>query len=387
MSLKKCYNFEDFRILAKKKLPAPIFHYIDGGSDDESTLKRNTESFNDCDLVPNILASVGKPDLSTNIFGRKIDMPIFLSPCAMQRLYHHDGDKASAKAASNFGTFYSMSTMANNTIEEISNLSSGPKLFQLYVHKDKSITDDLIDRCRRSNFDGMCLTVDTLVAGNRERDHRTGFTTPPRLTLKSFLSFAMHPTWVFNYFTHEKFKLANVAKKTDKGTNIAKSVIDYINEQYDPEMNWKDAEYCVKKWNGPFALKGVMSVEDAKRAIDIGCTAIMISNHGGRQLDGVNSSISTLPQIKKAVSDIDVLFDGGISSGQDILKAIALGAEGVMIGRSFVYGLSAKGKKGVIRALEILNKELDMTMALCGRRDIKEVGRDIIKDCPFFEKN
>ena len=226
MCLKECYNFEDFRKLAKKKLPSPIFHYIDGGADDEITLKRNTEAFNDCDLIPNILASVGKPDLSTTIFGRKIDMPIFLSPCAMQRLYHHDGDKASAKAANKFGTFYSMSTMANNTIEEISNLSSGPKLFQLYVHKDQSITNDLIDRCRRSGFDGMCLTVDTLVAGNRERDHRTGFTTPPKLTLKSLLSFAMHPGWVFNYLTHEKFKLANVATKTDKGTNIAKSVID-----------------------------------------------------------------------------------------------------------------------------------------------------------------
>ena len=336
MSLKKCYNFEDFRILAKKKLPAPIFHYIDGGSDDESTLKRNTESFNDCDLVPNILASVGKPDLSTNIFGRKIDMPIFLSPCAMQRLYHHDGDKASAKAASKFGTFYSMSTMANNTIEEISNLSSGPKLFQLYVHKDKSITDDLIDRCRRSNFDGMCLTVDTLVAGNRERDHRTGFTTPPRLTLKSLLSFAMHPTWVFNYLTHEKFKLANVAKKTDKGTNIAKSVIDYINEQYDPAMNWKDAEYCVKKWNGPFALKGVMSVEDAKRAIDIGCTAIMISNHGGRQLDGSRSPFDQVKAISDAVGDkLEIILDGGVRRGTHVLKQSQQALKHVVLEKCF----------------------------------------------------
>ena len=234
MSLKNCYNFEDFRKLAKKKLPAPIFHYIDGGSDDESTLRRNTDSFNDCDLVPNILASVGKPDLSTTLFGRKIDMPIFLSPAAMQRLYHPDGDKASAKAAEKFGTFYSMSSMGNNTIEEVSNLSSGPKLFQLYVHKDRSISDDLIERSRRSGFDAMCLTVDTLVAGNREKDHRTGFTTPPKLTLQSLMSFAMRPGWVFNYFRGKKFELSNVKKKTDKGTNIAKSVIEYINEQYDP---------------------------------------------------------------------------------------------------------------------------------------------------------
>ena len=374
MSLKKCYNFEDFRILAKKKLPAPIFHYIDGGSDDESTLKRNTESFNDCDLVPNILASVGKPDLSTNIFGRKIDMPIFLSPCAMQRLYHHDGDKASAKAASKFGTFYSMSTMANNTIEEISNLSSGPKLFQLYVHKDKSITDDLIDRCRRSNFDGMCLTVDTLVAGNRERDHRTGFTTPPRLTLKSLLSFAMHPTWVFNYLTHEKFKLANVAKKTDKGTNIAKSVIDYINEQYDPAMNWKDAEYCVKKWNGPFALKGVMSVEDAKRAIDIGCTAIMISNHGGRQLDGSRSPFDQIKAISDAVGDkIEIILDGGVRRGTHVLKALAAGAKACSFGKMFLFSLAAGGQRGVEHLLSTMHDEINRNMVLMGCKNLKEL--------------
>ena len=374
MSLKKCYNFEDFRILAKKKLPAPIFHYIDGGSDDESTLKRNTESFNDCDLVPNILTSVGKPDLSTNIFGRKIDMPIFLSPCAMQRLYHHDGDKASAKAASKFGTFYSMSTMANNTIEEISNLSSGPKLFQLYVHKDKSITDDLIDRCRRSNFDGMCLTVDTLVAGNRERDHRTGFTTPPRLTLKSLLSFAMHPTWVFNYLTHEKFKLANVAKKTDKGTNIAKSVIDYINEQYDPAMNWKDAEYCVKKWNGPFALKGVMSVEDAKKAIDIGCTAIMISNHGGRQLDGSRSPFDQIKAISDAVGDkIEIILDGGVRRGTHVLKALAAGAKACSFGKMFLFSLAAGGQRGVEHLLRTMHDEINRNMVLMGCKNLKEL--------------
>ena len=221
MNINDCYNFEDFRKLAKKKLPSPIFNYIDGGADDEITLRRNSEAFDNCDLVPNILNNVGEPDLSTTIFGKKIDMPIFLSPTAMQRLYHHDGDKASARAAEKFGTFYSMSSMANTTMEEISNVSSGPKLFQLYVHKDKSITDDLIERSKRSGFDAMCLTVDTLVAGNRERDHRTGFTTPPKLTLQSLISFAIHPQWVFNYLTHPKFELANVSKKTDKGTNIA----------------------------------------------------------------------------------------------------------------------------------------------------------------------
>ncbi len=374
MSLQNCYNFDDFRKLAKKKLPSPIFHYIDGGADDEITLKRNTKSFDECDLVPNILASVGKPDLSTTIFGKKIDMPLFLSPCAMQRLYHHDGDKASARAADKFGTFYSMSTMANNTIEEISNISGGPKLFQLYVHKDQSITDDLIDRCRRSGFDGMCLTVDTLVAGNRERDHRTGFTTPPKLTLQSLMSFALHPSWVFNYLTHGKFKLANVATKTDKGTNIAKSVIEYINEQYDPAMNWKDAEYCVKKWNGPFALKGVMSVEDAKKAIDIGCTAIMISNHGGRQLDGSRSPFDQVKAISDAVGDkLEIILDGGVRRGTHVLKAIAAGAKACSFGKMFLFSLAAGGQLGVEHLLKKMYEEINRNMVLMGCKNLKEL--------------
>ena len=374
MNINDCYNFEDFRKLAKKKLPAPIFHYIDGGSDDEVTLNRNTTAFNDCDLVPNILASVGEPDLSTTVFGRKIDMPLFLSPTAMQSLYTPEGDKASARAAEKFGTMYSMSTMASFSIEEIANISSGPKLFQLYVHKDQSITDDLIDRCRRANFDGLCLTVDTLVAGNRERDHRTGFTTPPKLTLESLLSFAMRPEWVFKYLTNKKFELANIKHKTDKGTNIAKSVIDYINEQYDPKMNWKDAEYCIKRWNGPFALKGVMSVEDAKRAIDIGCTAIMISNHGGRQLDGSRSPFDQVKAISDAVGDkLEIILDGGIRRGTHVLKALAAGATACSFGKAFLFSLGAGGEKGVERLLENMQQEIRRNMILMGCKNVKDL--------------
>ena len=374
MNLEDCHNFKDFRKLAKKKLPSPIFHYIDGGSDDEVTLRRNTESFNECDLIPNVLASVGSPDLSTTIFGKKIDLPIFLAPTAMQRLYHHEGDKASARAAEKFGTFYSMSTMANSTIEEISNISSGPKLFQLYVHKDQSITNDLIERCKRSGFNGMCLTVDTLVAGNREKDHRTGFTTPPKLTLKSLMSFGLHPLWVFNYLTHAKFELANVAKKTDKGTNITKSVIEYINEQYDPAMSWKDAEYCIKKWNGPFALKGVMSVEDAKKAIDIGCTAIMISNHGGRQLDGSRSPFDQVKAISDAVGDkLEIILDGGIQRGTHVLKALAAGAKACSFGRMFLFALSAGGQKGVEKVLQNMKDEIYRDMVLMGCKNLNEL--------------
>ena len=374
MNLNDCHNFRDFRKLAKKKLPSPIFNYIDGGADDEVTLKRNTDSFDQCDLVPNVLAEVGSPDLSTKIFGKKIDLPVFLSPTAMQRLYHPDGDKASARAAEKYGTFYSMSSMANTSIEEISNISSGPKLFQLYVHKDKSITDDLIDRSKRAGFDGMCLTVDTLVAGNRERDHRTGFTTPPKLTIQSLLSFAMHPNWVLNYLINPKFELANVCNKTEKGTNISKSVIDYVNEQYDRSMSWKDAEYIVKKWNGHFALKGVMSVEDAKKAIDIGCTAIMVSNHGGRQLDGSRSPFDQLKAISDAVGDkIEIILDGGVRRGTHVLKALSAGAKACSFGRMFLFGLSAGGQNGVEKVLQNMKDEIERNMILMGCKSLNDL--------------
>ncbi len=374
MNINDCYNFDDFRKLAKKKLPAPIFHYIDGGADDEVTLNRNTDAFNDCDLIPNILNSVGEPDLSTTVFGRKLDMPLFLSPTAMQSLYTPEGDKASARAAEKFNTMYSMSTMASFSIEEVANISSGPKLFQLYIHKDKAITDDLIERCSRANFDGMCITVDTLVAGNRERDHRTGFTTPPKFTLDSILSFAMRPGWVFNYFTNKKFELANIKNKTDKGTNIAKSVMEYINEQYDPAMNWKDAEYCIKKWNKPMALKGVMSVEDAKKAIDIGCTAIMISNHGGRQLDGSRSPFDQVKAISDAVGDkLEIILDGGVRRGTHVLKALAAGATACSFGKAFLFSLGAGGQKGVERLLGNMHKEIRRNMILMGCKNLKEL--------------
>ncbi len=379
MSLENCYNFDDFRKLAKQNLPAPIFHYIDGGSDDETTLKRNTESFAKCDLVPNILASVGKPDLSTTVLGQKIDMPLFLSPVAMQRLFHHDGDKASARAAEKFGTFYSMSTMSTSSIEEISNISGGPKMFQIYIHKIKGLTDNLIDRCKSSGFNSMCLTVDTVVAGNRERDHRWGFTTPPKLTLKSILSFMTRPKWTFNYLRHEKFQLANVTHFTKKGSSIAKGVMEYINEQYDPAMSWKDAEYCIKRWGGPFAIKGVMSVEDAKRAVDIGASAILLSNHGGRQLDGSRSPFDQLPAIAEAVGGkLEIILDGGVRRGTHVLKALSLGATACSFGKGFLFALGAGGQKGVEQILQRMKDEITRDMILLGCKNIKELNNSKI---------
>ena len=379
MNLKDCHNVEDFRKLAKKKLPSPIFHYIDGGSDDEVTLRRNTESFNKCDLLPNVLADVSNIDLSTTVLGQKIAFPLFLAATAMHKLYHHHGERATAKAAEKMDTMFGISTMATTSIEEIGKLTNGPKLFQLYIHKDRGLTDNLIERCKKAGFNSMCLTVDTVVAGNRERDHRTGFSTPPRLTLGSLLSFAMHPQWSLNYLFGSKFKLENIIHMTDKGSSIDKSVIDYINEQFDPSMGWKDAEYCVKKWGGPFALKGVMSVEDAKRAIDIGCTAIMVSNHGGRQLDGSRAPFDQLAEIVNAVGDkIEVILDGGIKRGTHVLKALAVGAKACSFGKGYLFALGAGGEKGVEAILQKMKAEINRDMILMGCKSVKDLNRSKI---------
>ncbi len=376
MKLKDCHNFEDFRKLAKKKLPSPIFHYIDGGADDEVTLNRNTSSFNDYDLVPNVLNDVSNIDMSTTVLGEKIDFPLFPAATAMHRLYHHEGERASAKAVEKMGTIFGTSTMGTVSIEEIAKVSKGPKLFQLYIHKDRGLTDNLLERCKKSGFSSMCLTVDTVVAGNRERDRRTGFTTPPKLTLKSLLSFALHPGWTINNLIHEKFKLANIIHMTEKGSSIDKSVIDYINEQFDPAMNWKDAEYCVKKWNGPFALKGVMSVEDAKKAIDIGCTAVMISNHGGRQLDGSRAPLDQIAEIVDAVGDkIEVILDGGIRRGTHVLKALSLGAKACSFGKGYLFALAAGGEKGVEKILQNIRNEIERDMKLMGCKNLAQLDR------------
>ena len=384
MNLKDCHNVEDFRKLAKKKLPSPIFHYIDGGADDEITLKRNTDSFNKCDLIPNVLTGASDIDLSTTVLGQKIDFPLFLSATAMHRLYHHEGERATAKAAETMGTMFGISTMSTTSIEDIGKLTNGPKLFQLYIHKDKGLTDNLIERCKKSGFNSMCLTVDAVVAGNRERDHRTGFSTPPRLTLGSLLSFMLHPSWSLNYLLRKKFELSNVIHTTDKGSKIDQSVMNYMNEQFETKMNWKDAEYCVKKWGGPFALKGVMSVEDAKKAIDIGCTAIIISNHGGRQLDGSRTPFDQLAEIVDAVGDkIEVILDSGVRRGTHVLKALALGAKACSFGKGYLFALGAAGQKGVEAVLQKMKAEINRDMILMGCKSIKELNRSKI----VFRKN
>lgn len=380
MRLSDCHNTKDFRRFAKRRLPGPIFHYIDGAADDEVTYRRNTEAFETCDLVPNVLAGVENIDMSTTVMGQKLDLPLFLSPTALQRLFHHDGERAVGKAAEKFGTMFGISSLGTVSIEEIGSTISTPKLFQLYVHKDKELTKSMIDRCKEAHFDAMALTVDTIVGGNRERDLYTGFTSPPKLTLKSLFSFAAHPAWVMNYFLGEKFELSQLKDYVREGTNISLSIADYFNTMLDQSMDWKAAEEICQYWSKPFALKGIMSVEDAKRAVDIGAAAIMVSNHGGRQLDGSRSPFDQLAEIVDAVGDrIDVICDGGIRRGTHVLKALSLGAKACSGGRLYLYALAAAGQAGVEKALSNLKNEIERDMKLMGCKSIKQLNRQNLR--------
>ena len=378
--IQNCYNTKDFRKLAKQKLPSPIFHYIDGAADDEVTYRRNTEAYEQCDLVPNVLADVENIDMSTTVMGQKLNMPFFLSPTALQRLFHHEGEKAVGKAAEKFGTMFGISSLGTVSIEEIAQQIKTPKLFQLYVHRDKGLNRSMIDRCKDSNFEAMSLTVDTIVGGNRERDLYTGFTSPPKLTLKSLLSFAMHPGWAFDYFTHSKFELSQLKDYVQEGTDISVSVGEYFTQMIDQSLDWKAAEEINKYWGKHFALKGIMSVEDAKRAIDIGASAIIVSNHGGRQLDGSRSPFDQLAEIGDAVGDkIDVICDGGIRRGTHVLKALSIGAKACSGGRLYLYALAAGGQEGVEKALENLHSEIKRDMKLMGVTSISQLSRKNIR--------
>ncbi|MEL7310807.1 MAG: alpha-hydroxy acid oxidase [Pseudomonadota bacterium] len=374
MNLSDCYNVAQFRRLAKRRLPAPVFHYIDGAADDEVTYRRNTASFESCDLVPNVLAGSDTVDLSVTVMGQRIELPMFLSPTALQRLFHWQGERAVARAASRFGTYFGVSSLATVSVDEIGAAIDTPKLFQLYYHKDKALTFSMIDRCKAAGFDALALTVDTIVGGNRERDLRTGFTSPPKLTLASAFSFALHPRWTWNYLFGEKFSLPQLEQAIPEGSNIAVSVSDYFSNMLDRTMTWDDAAAVREAWGGPFCLKGVMSVDDAKRAVDIGATAIMISNHGGRQLDGSRAPFDQLQEIVAAVGgQIEIICDGGIRRGTHVLKALALGATACSGGRWYLYALAAAGQAGVEKTLDNMRAELDRDLRLMGLSSVSEL--------------
>ena len=376
MKLKDCCNIADFRGLARRRLPSPIFNFIDGGADDEWTLRRNTEAFNQVDLIPRTLTGMETTDLSTTVLGQRLKMPLLFSPVAIQRMFHQDGELASARVADKYGSMFCVSTMSTTSLEDIAAATPGPKLYQLYMHRDEGLNRDLVSRCREAGYQALALTVDTVVSGNRERDRRTGMTTPPAFTLNSLLSFAMHPEWTLSYLFGTRFELANVANYVKQGSDIATSVLDYINSQMKTDISWKDAEDIRKVWDGPFAIKGILSVEDAKRAADIGASAVFLSNHGGRQLDASRTPFEALTDVVDSVGDrIEVILDGGIKRGSHVLKALALGARACSGGRFFIFPLAAGGERGVELATDIIYNEIYRNMMLMGCRSINDLDR------------
>ena len=379
-SLAKCSNVDDLRDLARRRLPGPIFHYIDGAADDELTYRRNTAAYDDYDLVPNILNGVADIDMSVEVMGQKLGMPVFCSPTALQRLFHYQGERAVARAAEKFNTLFGVSSLGTVSLQEIGALISTPKMFQFYFHKDRALNAAMLDMAREARFDILTLTVDTITGGNRERDLHTGFTTPPRLTPKSMFEFAAKPSWALNYFLREKFELSQLKDHVGQGSNIAISVGDYFSTMLDQNMNWEDAGDLRANWDGKFCLKGVMSARDARRAVELGADAIMISNHGGRQLDGSRAPFDQLEEILAEVGgEIEVICDGGIRRGTHILKAMALGATACSGGRMYLYALAAAGQAGVEKALGNLQSEIERGMKLMGVSALNQLTPDMIR--------
>jgi L-lactate dehydrogenase (cytochrome) len=379
MRLSDCHNHHDFRRLAERRLPGPIFNYIDGAADDESTYRRNTAAFEACDLVPSVLRGAPEVDLSVTVMGQKLAVPFYCSPTALQRLFHHRGEHAVAAAAARHGTLFGVSSLGTVSLEELRRRHATPQVYQFYFHKDRGLNRAMMQRAKEAGVEVMMLTVDSITGGNRERDKRTGFSIPFRLTLAGLMQFALKPAWGINYVTHERFRLPQLDAHIDMGSGTM-SIGRYFTEMLDPTMNWDDVAEMVREWGGPFCLKGVMSVADARRAADIGCAGVVLSNHGGRQLDGSRSAFDQLAEVVDAVGDrIDVMMDGGVQRGSHVLKALSLGAKAVGLGRYYLYPLAAAGQPGVDRALDLMRDEVLRGMKLMGCRSVGELNRSNLR--------
>jgi L-lactate dehydrogenase (cytochrome) len=364
--LLRCSNIEDLRRTAKKRLPRPLFDFVDGGAEDERTLRGNREDFATIDLLPRVGVDVERVDTSVSVLGSRISFPLIAAPTGMTRLTHPDGEIAVARASARAGIVYCASTMASTSIEAIASVAE-QKWFQLYCFRDRDLTREFMARAKASGYTALCITLDVPVGGNRERDVRSGMTIPPRLTLRSLAGFAMRPSWSLAYLSAPTPILANVVHRISEGSATASTLAGYIQRQFDPSISWRDVEWMIAEWNGTSIIKGILTVEDAGRSFDCGADAVVVSNHGGRQLDSAPSSISVLREVVEAVGERgDVLLDGGVRRGSDIAKALALGARACLVGRPYLYGLAAGGEGGVDRAFAILRSEFERTLRLMG---------------------
>ena len=381
MRVSKCNNIADLRRLAKRRLPTPVFHYLDGGADDELSLLRNTRAFDDYELLPSHLSDVSSIDTRSSLFGQDIDWPVMISPTGASKLFHSAGESAVVRAAANFGTIYSLSTLATTSIADAAASSDGPKMFQVYMFKDRALTSEFIELCKASGYIALCLTVDTPVAGNRERDLVHGFSAAPRSRLRQAISFAQHPGWVARALIRKDLEMVNITRSKAAAQNIDTDIRIFIYEQMDRSLTWKDVEWLRERWDGPLVVKGVQTVDDCRKAADAGATAVMLSNHGGRQLDSSPAPVDCVAAGADALRDrLEIICDGGIRRGNHIVKALALGANACSVGRGYLFGLAAGGQDGVERALTILRTEFERTLALIGCNSVAKLGSDSVQE-------
>ena len=371
-------NIEDLRALAEKRVPRMFYDYVDSGSWTESTYRANASDFQKIKLRQRVAVNMENRSAASTMIGQPVAMPVALAPVGLTGMQHANGEILAARAAKAFGVPFTLSTMSICSIEDVAAHTQAPFWFQLYMMRDRDAMIRMIDRCKAANVSALVLTLDLQVIGQRHKDLKNGLTAPPRPTLANIINLMTKPRWCLGMAGTKRHTFGNLVGHVKAVSNM-KSLASWTNEQFDPTLNWEDVAWVKKQWGGKLILKGIMDVEDAQLAVASGADAIVVSNHGGRQLDGAPSSIEALPAIVAAVgSQIEVWMDGGIRSGQDVLKAWALGAKGVMIGRAMVYGLGAMGEAGVTKALQILHKELDVTMAFCGRTDIQTVDQSIL---------
>lgn len=378
--LQRAATVDDLRRIARRRLPRGVFDYIDGGAEDERSMRRNVEAFSRLELRPNVLRDVSRLDLTTTLFGVERAMPLILAPTGFTRITHSDGELAVARAAERAGVPYSLSTMSTRSIEEVAGVSTGAKWFQVYAWKDRGLVEDLVKRAAASGYEALWLTVDTAVLGRRERDVRRGYTIPPKIGLDTIVDGALHPAWTLDFLTHDPIVFANVVGSTDEDGSDPITLAEHVMRQFDQALSWSDVDWLRTVWDGPIVLKGIQTVDDARRAVDAGVEGIGLSNHGGRQLDDAPAPIELVEPVAQTVAGrAAVICDGGVRRGSDIVKAIALGADACSIGRAYLYAMGAAGERGVDHVLEFFRDGMARTMALTGRTSVSEIDRDLVR--------
>jgi len=371
-------NIEDLRVLAQKRVPRMFYDYADSGAWTESTYRANESDFQKIKLRQRVAVNMEGRSTATTMIGQKVHMPVAIAPTGLTGMQHADGEILAARAAKQFGVPFTLSTMSICSIEDVAQHAGEGFWFQLYVMKDRGFIERLIDRAKAARCSALVLTLDLQILGQRHKDIKNGLSAPPKLTLRNLINIASKPRWAMGMLGTQRRQFGNIVGHVS-GVADMSSLSEWTASQFDPALNWGDVEWIKQRWGGKLIVKGIQDVQDAQLAVQSGADALIVSNHGGRQLDGAQSSIEALPAIVDAVGgQIEVHMDGGIRSGQDVLKAVALGAKGTYIGRAMLYGLGAMGEAGVTRALQIIHKELDITMAFCGRTDIGQVDREIL---------